>query len=103
MRGSRGSKIGEATAGSRRRAETVRDRREPVHPSFDFASISAARISPGSRPSPEPFEAEKARRSMASPIKAEKLPQQSDSVIDIESRLKAAEERLKRAADVAPH
>lgn len=108
MRGSRGSKIGEATAGKRKRRS-----REPVHPSFDFALISAARLNPGPRPLPEPGESGEARRSMAGPndrgsqIKAAKLPAQAEgepaSVIDIESRLKAAQERLKREADVAPH
>lgn len=110
MRGSRGSKIGEAMAGRRRRSQS-----EPVHPSFDFASISAARISRGPRLLPEPLEPSEPRRSMAaptgadspsgsdSPIRAAKLPQsqgQTASVIDIESRLKVAEARLKRAADV---
>ncbi|MBI5311509.1 MAG: hypothetical protein HZB14_10880 [Actinobacteria bacterium] len=104
MRGSRGSKIGEAMAGRRRRSQS-----EPVHPSFDFASISAARISRGPRLLPEPLEPSEPRRSMAaptgadSPIRAARLPQsqeQTASVIDIESRLKAAEARLKRAADV---
>lgn len=104
MRGSRGSKIGEATAGKRTRRS-----REPVHPSFDFALISAARLNPGPRSLPEPVEPSDARRSMSSSdvagsqVKAAKLPEpQSASVIDIESRLEAARERLKRAADVAP-
>lgn len=38
---------------------------------------------------------------MASPIKAEKLKDQPASVVDIEERLKAAEQRLKSAADAA--
>ncbi|MBI4897627.1 MAG: hypothetical protein HY827_04595 [Actinobacteria bacterium] len=93
----------------------------PVHPSFDFASIDAERIEhdpevtaehdalqiPGEQPDSE-GRTFQARRSMASPISAERIDGDELSAVpagppkeDISARLDAARRRLKRAADVA--
>lgn len=116
MNGSRGSHIGEATAGTHRCSE-----RGPVHPSFDFASIGAERIDhdteataeydalriPGEEPDSE-GRTFQARRSMRSPISAERIDGNECEAVpadppkeDISARLDAARQRLKRAVDVA--
>jgi hypothetical protein len=87
--------------------------RGPVHPRFDFTAIKAQRIKAErlSEPSPRvdqaPAEDADARppvpprRSMASPISAARLsPPESSRQQEIADRLKAAEQRLKRAVDV---
>ncbi len=116
MNGSRGSHIGEATAGAHRCSE-----RGPVHPSFDFASIGAERIEHDTEATAEndalqiPGEESdsegrmfRARRSMASPISAERIDADERGAVpagppkeDISARLDAARRRLKRAVDVA--
>lgn len=89
--------------------EHRRSMRGPVHPSFDFEAIAAAKFPRGCDIEDEV--AIEARCSVADPVKAAKLkpvdgdqpaaptadPAEKSSGGDIAARLAAAEQRLKRA------